>query len=88
MPDVKLFGRKMRERADGMSYSLGPARVGVATWVVAMDRGFYWFGEVAGVKSTSPLATPHAAARALERKIRAAHARLGKLIDGKKGRGK
>lgn len=84
MPDVKLFGRKMRRvksSAPSQKFRLGEARVYSST-------GDNWIAWLGNGDDTRYHRSPHAAARALERKIRAAHARLGRLIDGKKGRGK
>lgn len=83
---VTLFGRKMRKcRMTGLSYRLG-------SWVVVCLSNGRWTAHDDGLitigKESWKCTTPHAAARALERKIRAAHRRLGKVMAGTKGRSK
>jgi hypothetical protein len=79
---VTLFGRKMRKgnRFYGPdSYHCGAYRV------LRRPSTGKWFGHASEGFNARECATPHAAARALERKIESQWKRLGKLL-GKEGK--
>lgn len=77
---VTLFGRRMRTSDEGRHLVSGEAVI--MRWLGA--SGWSWNGNL-GDLWTKHFKSPHAAARALERKIVAAHRRLGKLIGGDHG---
>ena len=77
---VTLFGRKMREGTK----VYGPDSYMLDGQYVLYSMGG-WFGHSPGLGNTGDFATPHAAARALERKIESQWKRLGKLM-GKEGK--
>lgn len=82
-----LFGRKMRKGGlNGDHLLLGKFGIHPVQSLVE-HRPHAWFGAGMGLV-TPTFKSPHAAARALERKIVAAHRRLVKLMAGTKGRSK
>lgn len=86
---LTLFGRKMRKvhvaYQSEPDYCLGEARV--EKWSSGYGARLFQ-GEHLVYDLPRTFEEPHAAARALERKIVAAHRRLGKLMAGTKGRSK
>jgi hypothetical protein len=76
---VTLFGRKMRKSRLGDQYHIAGVTVCKSTWTTF--RGREWSAYTEGAQ-VAGFPSPHAAARALERKIVAQWKKLGKLING------
>jgi len=80
---VLLFGRRMRVDGQHLRYFIELQQYGIHPSYADNDGTPHWFGAGPGI-STKRMKDRHAVARALERKIVAAHRRLGKLIGGGK----
>lgn len=80
---VTLFGRKMRKDGNHLRLTFRGALFGIHPGYHTHDDRPTWFATGPGAV-TNRHESQHAAARALERKIVAAHRRLGKLMGGKK----